>query len=362
MDDFQFIIESPQAAQSQKKRPRLVTSCDNCRLKKIKCLQSSPETQCEACKLAKIPCKFRDRERYFAERSRAIAGPSSVVTSQTRSDARVAFSSQESIARGESSARGSSSGQDIACGGPSTASQHSQRPSASRYSPPSGGHDHESHVRYQTYPPGHARSAAPHSAHRSNSSSSSHAYERQHSQSPQYRPPQLFDPAQPQSPQRPWMQEFIQLFISNMGTQCPFLTYDDIYDKFRRQTLSPLLANCIAALGARFSDIPEVVARGSQVVVDTYCDNAKELLSTSLLQPTIETVQATILLAWVEYKSSRGQGFRQYCDLAMRTAMAIGLSEQSSFQLSPYDPYQNRLRVTWSSLTHLQLYASSLTT
>jgi hypothetical protein len=175
-----------------------------------------------------------------------------VVTSQTRSDARVAFSSQESIARGESSARGSSSGQDIACGGPSTASQHSQRPSGSRYSPPSGGHDHESHVRYQTYPPGHARSAAPHSAHRSNSSSSSHAYERQHSQSPQYRPPQLFDPAQPQSPQRPWMQEFIQLFISNMGTQCPFLTYDDIYDKFRRQTLSPLLANCIAALGARY--------------------------------------------------------------------------------------------------------------
>jgi hypothetical protein len=29
MDGFQFILESPQATQSHKKRPRLVTSCDN---------------------------------------------------------------------------------------------------------------------------------------------------------------------------------------------------------------------------------------------------------------------------------------------------------------------------------------------
>lgn len=45
------------------------------RLKKIKCLQPHPDSKCDACKAAKIPCKFKDRERYFAERSRAIAGP-----------------------------------------------------------------------------------------------------------------------------------------------------------------------------------------------------------------------------------------------------------------------------------------------
>ncbi|KIM45080.1 hypothetical protein M413DRAFT_329591 [Hebeloma cylindrosporum] len=85
-DSFQFIIESPQHSQGHKKRPRLVTSCDNCRLKKIKCLQPSPEAKCEACKSAKIPCRFRDRERYFAERSRAIAGPNSgVYASELRS-------------------------------------------------------------------------------------------------------------------------------------------------------------------------------------------------------------------------------------------------------------------------------------
>ncbi|KAK7438096.1 hypothetical protein VKT23_018262 [Stygiomarasmius scandens] len=75
-DSFRFIIEFPQHTQEHKKRPHLVTSCDNCRLKKIKCLQPSPETKRKACKTAKIPCRFRDRERYFAKRNRAIAGPS----------------------------------------------------------------------------------------------------------------------------------------------------------------------------------------------------------------------------------------------------------------------------------------------
>ncbi|KAF9231397.1 hypothetical protein BU15DRAFT_82449 [Melanogaster broomeanus] len=362
MDGFQFIIESPQAAQGHKKRPRLVTSCDNCRLKKVKCLQPTPESQCEACTLAKIPCKFRDRERYFAERSRAITGTSTPIPHE-RPDSRVAFSRQEGIARGESTAPDSSSGQGVAYGGPQSASQ------SSHSSPRSGGHDSAGHARYQSYPPDppeHTRSPGPHVGHhRLTSSSSSHSYGRQLSQPSQYRSTQLFDPTQPQLPQRAWMQEFTHQLVSNMDAQCQFITYDDICDKLRRQTLSPLLANCVAALGARHAAICIVcflrgLHMGSHVVADIYCDVAKELLPTSLHQPTIETVQATILLAWAEYKSGRARGFRQYSDLAMRTAMAIGLSEASSLQLSSYDPYQSRLRITWSSLTQLELYASSL--
>jgi hypothetical protein len=94
MDCFQFVFESPQAAQNHKKRPRLVTSCDNwyafispvvftlltlldSRLKKIKCLQTSPDAKCDACNQANVSCRFRDRERYFVERSRVMAGPNS---------------------------------------------------------------------------------------------------------------------------------------------------------------------------------------------------------------------------------------------------------------------------------------------
>lgn len=95
---LQFIIESPQHSVNPNKRTRLVTSCDSwfvyisllssplltfsSRLKKIKCsqsseskcLQPSSDTKCKACKASKIPCSFKDRERYFAERSRVMAG------------------------------------------------------------------------------------------------------------------------------------------------------------------------------------------------------------------------------------------------------------------------------------------------
>ncbi|KAL4080171.1 hypothetical protein V8B97DRAFT_1864476 [Scleroderma yunnanense] len=357
MDGFQFIIESPHETQGHKKRPRLVTSCDNCRLKKIKCLQPSPETQCEACTLAKIPCRFRDRERYFAERSRAIAGPSAT-TSFARPTGRTGPPDHFVACDGSPTEYPSSQHAQIPYSNPQSLS-HSQR---SSHSPPGTGYD----TRSQPYAsPEHTKSSGAqrysptdeHIHHRSHSSISQ-PYERATNQPVHYRLPQLFEPTQPQFPQRNWMPQFIQLFISQMGAQCPFLTYEDLCDKLRRQTMSSLMANCVAALGARVSEIPEVVARGPQLAAETYCENARELLTASLNQPTLETLHCVMLLAWSEYKGGRVHGFRQYSDLAMRTAMAIGLSEQS-LQLSPYDSYQNKLRLTWTSVNQMQLYASS---
>jgi len=89
-------------------------------------------------------------------------------------------------------------------------------------------------------------------AHPRSNSSISQPYERATNQSSHYRLPQLFEPTQPQFPQRNWMPQFIQLFITHMGGQCPFLTYEDLCDRLRRQTMTSLMANCIAALGARY--------------------------------------------------------------------------------------------------------------
>jgi hypothetical protein len=92
MDGLRFVLEAPQLSQTHKKRPRLVTSCDNwcvlatclavithpshSRLKKIKCVQVKAQPRCEACEAGNTPCQFRDRERYFAERSRIVTGAS----------------------------------------------------------------------------------------------------------------------------------------------------------------------------------------------------------------------------------------------------------------------------------------------
>ncbi|KAG6378336.1 hypothetical protein JVT61DRAFT_14060 [Boletus reticuloceps] len=331
MEGFQFIIESPQEAQSQKKRPRLVTSCDNC----VFSLLRSPNAK--HAKSQRPSADFEIESVTLPSAVEPLPDPASHVQ----------------LAELDTQLTTPPAGLEVlfqsfpAPNAPPGSPLPMQRSSSYSPSQPTGYND--GHVRYQSYPLDPAKSPGSHNGHRATQSCSGILYGTL-----------LFEPGHPPSPQRVWMQQFIQLFISNMGGQCPFLSYDDIYDKFRRQTLPPLLSNCIATLGARFSDIPEVVSRGSQTVAEIYSDMAKEQLSTSLQQPSVETLQAAILLAWAEYKSGRGHGFRQYSDLATQTAMAIGLSEESSLQLSPYDPYQNRLRITWSSLSQLRLYASSM--
>lgn len=204
-------------------------------------MQSSPESQCEACKVAKIPCKFRDRERYFAERSRAIAGPSLV-----HSTGRPEYSTHDAHNRLESTIP-----ELPVTDAPPVPSLSMQR--SSSYSPPQPvGNNNDGHVRYQSYPLDHVKSSGSPNDHRTTQPQSSNfSYGRQVGQSSQYISSTLFDAGHPLSPQRAWMQQFIQLFFSNMSAHCSFLSYEETYDKFRRRTLSPLLSNCIAALGAR---------------------------------------------------------------------------------------------------------------
>ena len=97
MSDLHFVLEHPQDnnRREHKKRPRLVTSCDNwcagpyrtrltfradpslsfippshsSRAKKLKCIKGGENAPCESCVNSGVACEFRDRDQYFAERS-----------------------------------------------------------------------------------------------------------------------------------------------------------------------------------------------------------------------------------------------------------------------------------------------------
>ncbi|KAJ6602198.1 hypothetical protein B0H10DRAFT_2081257 [Mycena sp. CBHHK59/15] len=308
-DSFQFIIESPQHAQGHKKRPRLVTSCDNCRLKKIKCLQPTPETKCEACKAAKIPCRFRDRERYFAERSRAIAGPN-------------------------------------------VGSPYGDEPSGVVV--PEG----ES-TRYVSYPPDSRRSIDRRPGSSSLRPSRNDPIGSRPSSQHGTRPVHLFDPERPQFPHPTYMAHFIQLFFEQLGAEFPFVTYDEVSRDFWDQVLSPLLANCIAAMATRYSTLSELTVRGLHNVAETYGDNAKTILSSIAHIPSMDTLHGIMLLSWSEYKNNRILGLRNYCQMAMKMAIEVGLSDQNGSPINVSESERNRRRSTWGCVLQLHLTASS---
>ncbi|KAF5386139.1 hypothetical protein D9615_002347 [Tricholomella constricta] len=350
-DSFQFIIESPQHNQGHKKRPRLVTSCDNCRLKKIKCLQPSPETKCEACKASKIPCRFRDRERYFAERSRAIAGPNvGTYVDEQRTEVNPALDAF-SIASGSSSP---------------ALSSHSNPRSNSHSPKPSGmvSAEGDSSARYQSYPPDPRRPADPSHRHAGSSSVSSFQSSRNdpgygfntpptHSRSPLYqqnsRHLHLFDPEQPQCPHPMLMQNFVPIFFERFGGEFTFLSYEQVVAEAWERRLPPMLSNSIAAIASRYADtIPELVVRGLHNVSETYLDNAKTIGGSISHIPTMDTLHALILLTWSEYKNNRASSFRSYCSMAIRMAMDLGLSDHNAIHMHPSEKERNRRRATWA--------------
>ncbi|KAL0956218.1 hypothetical protein HGRIS_002374 [Hohenbuehelia grisea] len=355
-DSFQFIIESPQHAQGHKKRPRLVTSCDNCRLKKIKCLQPAPETKCEACKTAKIPCRFRDRERYFAERSRAIAGPT--------------------VASSYGDERSSSS--------PSASSNSAPR--SNSHSPKASGlvsADSDYNARYTSYPPDPRRStSSPHrhiasqgmpAYHSRGDSMSSYNFipagpaqllQNSHNARSPYpassRPFNLYDHEQPTRPNSSLMPHFIQLFFEHLAAEFAFLAYEEILAQFWEGTLPALLANCIAAMAARYSNLAELTVRGLHIVAESYAESAKAILSTVAHMPQMSTLHALMLIAWLEYKNNRVSAFTAYTQSAMSMAIDLGLSDQSTIQMNPSETERNRRRATWANIVQLHMTGSSI--
>ncbi|KAF8633642.1 hypothetical protein AX15_001329 [Amanita polypyramis BW_CC] len=367
-DSFQFIIESPQHNQGIRKRPRLVTSCDNCRLKKIKCLQPSPESKCEACRTAKIPCRFKDRERYFAERSRAIAGNNNTTypSDSTRPRKTDTNSAMDAFSVASATASPSVLPQSIP-----RSSSHS--PKANALASPEG----DFNGRYQPYPADSRRPLDPVHRH-SNSVSITQFHSprptdpagyhyiapnvppsgRPSSQQITPRPLQLVDPDRPDRPSSTLMPHFIQTFFEHLGAEFAFLNYEDTLQSFWDQRLTPLLANCIASIASRYSTYPELTMRGLHTVSETYLENAKNLLSSIAHVPTFDTLHALILLCWSEYKNNRLHGFRAYYQMVMKMAMDLGLSDQDASPIPNNEGDNNRRRSTWASILRLHIMAS----
>ncbi|KAJ7497054.1 hypothetical protein FB451DRAFT_1209882 [Mycena latifolia] len=370
-DSFQFIIESPQHAQGHKKRPRLVTSCDNCRLKKIKCLQPTPEAKCEACKAAKIPCRFRDRERYFAERSRAIAGPN--VGSPYGDEPRCAITNSLPSEEPDPCCRSPSL--DNYSNSSSSSPSHSNPRSSTNSPKPSGVVIPDGDVRYLSYPPESRRSvdrrSGPSSLRPSRNDPIGYGFifpspqlvetSNRSRPSSQHgtRPVHLFDPERPQFPHPTYMAHFIQLFFEQLGAEFPFITYDEVSRDFWDQLLSPLLANCIAAMATRYSTLSELTVRGLHNVAETYGENAKNILASINHIPSMDTLHGVMLLSWSEYKNNRIPGLRSYCQTAMRMAIDLGLSDQNVSPINASESERNRRRSTWASILQLHLTASS---
>ena len=87
--------------------------------------------------------------------------------------------------------------------------------------------------------------------------------------------PPLFDTRHATMPHPTMLVHLVQVFFECFARNFPFLQYDDISRRVFNGTLSPLLANSIASLAARYSQSSDVLGRGTTAVSNAYGDVAK---------------------------------------------------------------------------------------
>ncbi|KAF9793395.1 hypothetical protein BJ322DRAFT_1103792 [Thelephora terrestris] len=319
MSDLHFVLENPQDnnRREHKKRPRLVTSCDNCRAKKLKCIKGGENAPCESCTSSGVTCEFRDRDQYFAERSAKSVN---------------AASNSPGSQRPQLSPRARSSVPDY---GPSQrgedltkrpGSSRSQKSTKSLSSPPLL----PSHCPQPTYD---SRSAIPDDT------------------------PPLFDSNQWQRPNPTLMVSFVNAFYRTGGQQFGFLVYDGLMQQVYTNDLDHVLANSIAAWATRYEKIPELGKLDRTSVSEQYVSRAKLLFSSLPPGPNLSALHALIVLAWLQ--SSHLDEFYAFAQAANKMSSDMNIS---AISMSSGDPsHRQVLQQTWSSVSHLMNVSNAST-
>ncbi|KAG8745571.1 hypothetical protein FRC10_007749 [Ceratobasidium sp. 414] len=480
--NFRFILEEPHGGAPQKgqqrKRARLVTACDACRIKKIKCIRTPKVQQCEACRVSNSACLYGDRDRYQAERGLSYSYATQIIRASSHESDRKAegqtpplsiyprsassvdgHSSYPSSHHSDSgfadmqpdqarvasrkrkgspladnitspdahfpSPHGPGSGdaltQSLLNGGKSAAAPNGTGPVADlkritvpffRYFGPTANTPGYRRIKVRTltlddsasvashtsqcshspatdllpspkpktavpYPPSSPpifRALHPNSyaqangeddplGHGHDSSSSGPATGTTtpvHPHIPSFESSVmatatasgrdcLFDPARPRYPNPKYLGHLASLFFDHLACHFPFLDRTQVMAQITDGTLPAILANCLAALAVRFSNRKDLLKGPRHLAGEAYCDMAKLLVVHMLSWPSVEVLQALVLIAWSEFGSGRDSGLWMYSRMAVGMAMDLGLGYEATVQLAATESEREKVRLTWWS-------------
>ena len=250
------------------------------RVKKIKCVQQPLTGKCEACVSSNVPCHYRDREQYFAERTRLLSGDSGVLRDASANAHNVAHLSTID-AHTLSSSRGSSpsySSRSRSSNAPDTPSSSYSSPFPHNVDISNLGSDpfltfaagfniQQSLLTSCVHVPLRSLrlvlieacrdgfsmqplswSPLPSSASHTPNLSGSDLVAPRRDQATRTSPfLGLFDEIDHQQPHPHLMMAFLHVFFQKLGPTFPFLLLESVYERFLHRRLSPLLANAIAA-------------------------------------------------------------------------------------------------------------------
>ncbi|KAK7434489.1 hypothetical protein VKT23_016643 [Stygiomarasmius scandens] len=169
----------------------------------------------------------------------------------------------------------------------------------------------------------------------------------------------IFDPEYSQFPNPRFMSHFIQLFFQYLGSEHPFIKYEDVAGDFMECQMSVALSNSIAALAVQYSVLPELIVRGphnvaqayAEILITVLCQNA---INAAIDIPSVDTLHACMLLAWYEYGLGRYTAFRDLATTISRLSTQLGF-------IAPDETLINTHDNEWRKQTLKGLYSINVT-
>ncbi|RPB01882.1 hypothetical protein L873DRAFT_1674713 [Choiromyces venosus 120613-1] len=143
----------------------------------------------------------------------------------------------------------------------------------------------------------------------------------------------FYDPNDP-APNSPLIAHLVETFFSHLGCNFPFLRKEVFTKDVEEKRVEGILVDAVCAVAARFSNnslLQSLVRNGEKVPSSEYgtafAIRAKNRVVDTFACPNLASVQACILLAYVEFGSNRDSGLWMFLGMAIRMAQDLGLQK-----------------------------------
>ncbi|KAJ6788060.1 hypothetical protein PWT90_10111 [Aphanocladium album] len=157
-----------------------------------------------------------------------------------------------------------------------------------------------------------------------------------------------YDPGSP-GPVHPLLIHLVEMFFTHVGCNFPFLKKDKLLRHIRDKRVEPILVDSICALAARFSDSPSLTG-GNDKMPRTerghvFAQRAKQATVDTFACPSVEAVQACLLMAYEGFGANQDSALWMYLGLAIRMALDLGLQKRVGIKYQgEKDPWNTQQR------------------
>lgn len=157
---------------------------------------------------------------------------------------------------------------------------------------------------------------------------------------------ELFEINRPRYPRKDILEHLVSRFLTHFKPSwCPWIEAEELKNGVENGSMPAILANAVCAVAARFSDRPELRKVPRKSSGDPFSEMAKILIIPLLSFPSIEVIEALILLSYAEFAAGSDSGLWMYVGMALRMAQDLGLQHEASIQSIANDKQQDKARL-----------------